>query len=288
MRRQERAGRRAASPSARAARTSALADRADRGARACRAKAGGSASLLKNSGQPAPAAPLRWNKPAPARPPRGRPRQPSARCPASAGRSRAAARAGRTRRRKVLAEAEAIRSMMSARARCWSPRSPKTRKCGRRCQKGTRQSPQAPSGRAKRCQGAPLRRGQKRSSRPSCPPVGRRSAKKKGIPRAATGGGAGVELMRLAPGWRRGVVIATVVAIKHVAIDGGGTHHRSARARDHHRGRTGAQDGDQGLRGHQGADENGPDGHDEPAAGPGHGHDCGRRNGSHRRGGGAG
>ena len=54
---------------------------------------------------------------------------------------------------------------------------------------------------------------------------------------------------------------------------------RSARARNHHGRRAGAQDGRQGLRSDQVADEDGPDGHHQPAAGPGHGHDRGRGNG---------
>ena len=58
---------------------------------------------------------------------------------------------------------------------------------------------------------------------------------------------------------------------------------RGARPRDDHRGGPGAQDVGEGGRGHQGADETGPDGHHQPGARPGYGDDPGRRRWATRR-----
>ena len=58
------------------------------------------------------------------------------------------------------------------------------------------------------------------------------------------------------------------------AAGAGGAH-----SRDDQRRRPGAQDVGQGLRGHQAADEAGPDGHDQPAARPGDGDDRRRGDG---------
>ena len=105
------------------------------------------------------------------------------------------------------------------------------------------------------------------------------AAKKRALKPRTDGGAAG------RPGWRapRGARRGDHREGGEQRLQRAGRIHGagSARARDHQRRRPGAQDVGQGLRADQAPDEAGPDGHHQPAARPGNGHDPGRGNGPH-------